>query len=391
MDDNMMAIMQLNNDADKIDSTIDKIADTSIKEILKQEQQHREHTLGQAFSVYDNRSSAEAWVAVHYLDYKNPLCIRQNGSSFSVDECILEDADGILIHDGDIVFLPDDTFFRFKVSYNKERSGDVWYEAIPVDGHEDHFPKHFPFSPVQGKNTVSFEDTENVIRKSEFRLRAWDEEEKKAWLEDCLCRRMGGKSYKSFQVLKKQEGNKLKALGSIVFALTGIMMAVNPEVSSLFKIIGLIGSCIAAVYGLFSFLETFISTLPKPMRKSRIAFAAMLPCMILANIGLIPKELGIGLCAAIGIILFAYMYFKIVASSPKKLEEARKRHEFTGNEDVKGFFEIHSKMMQEIQTLTENGGTLDNENLRKIYCTYIENAKPSLTSEQPPQLAFPQT
>lgn len=178
--------------------TVDAIAKSSIEAIMAKEKARREMKDYRAsLGIHDTLKEAQEWLNKHYKEYENPLYIEKDSDRFLVKECSFRDSDGIPIHDGDTVFLPDDSFFTIHFTEHEISDDDsddsdednplrvICYECLPVDGFDDHCDTNYMGEMSSWFDTDEEEKT-GIMTDSVFKLRAWEETEKQEWLNDIV-------------------------------------------------------------------------------------------------------------------------------------------------------------------------------------------------------------
>lgn len=193
--------------------TVGAIAKSSIEAIMAKEKARREMKDYRAsLGIHDTLKEAQKWLNKHYKEYENPLYIEEDSDRFLVKECSFRDSDGIPIHDGDTVFLPDDSFFTIhftehEISDDKFSDDDdirtlqtiarslyltddnplrmICYECLPVDGFDDHCNTNY-MGEMNSWFDTDVEKRTGIMTDDVFKLRAWEETEKQEWLNGII-------------------------------------------------------------------------------------------------------------------------------------------------------------------------------------------------------------
>lgn len=147
----------------------------------------------ESYGVFDDIEKAAAYVQSKTKISEYPLYIRINEykdkKQYEVKELVLKDADGVPIHNGDAIFLPDDTFFRIQFTSSIPTENDslidkIFYRGVAEEGYEEYFPEKLKKYPVQEMKL----DDDYI--KSLFRIRMWTNLEKQDYLENELKQRI---------------------------------------------------------------------------------------------------------------------------------------------------------------------------------------------------------
>lgn len=164
-------------------STVKTIAQSSIESIMAKEKASREVKEYRAsLGLFNTLEEARKYTDEHFSEHECPLCFtrNENGEYAVYESDRAKDSDGIPIHSGDIVFMPDDSFFIIQftrdVDEGKAQIPDTFFwKCLPVDGYADHVPEGFSADKIWNKNFGR-----------DFKLRAWEETEKLDWLNSIV-------------------------------------------------------------------------------------------------------------------------------------------------------------------------------------------------------------
>ncbi len=321
--------------------TVDAIAKSSIEAIVAKEKARREMKDYRAsLGIHDTLKEAQEWLNKHYKEYENPLYIEEDSDRFLVKECSFRDSDGIPIHDGDTVFLPDDSFFTIhftehEISDDKFSDDDdirtlqtitrslyltddnplrmICYECLPVDGFDDHCNTNY-MNEMNSWFDTDEEKRTGIMTDNVFKLRAWEETEKQEWLNGIIDKYMA----KELKSRVADAANAADGFKDIIIMIVCVLAAL--------ALILVIGVALAVTAG---------------DAESMWALKMSLKVILAAEAVLITARIGI---AAI-------------------LRLVRRSHEKKADVEAN---EIKSR----IQKILEETGELDGETVRKFYGDY---------------------
>ena len=186
------------------------------------------------YGVFDTYEDAALYVQETAGKSDYPLYITEGEMGrYLVKEYILKDADGIPVHNGDIVFFPDDTFCRIQFQYPEETKKSynnldcVFFSCQAVESNEEFFPDCF-YDKELKKIEANEEEATNFSCKN--RLRAWSEEEKIAFLNDLIDKTVNDKNldYSVSKTMLLQSA--VKVLGAIAVIVSGIILSANEAI-----------------------------------------------------------------------------------------------------------------------------------------------------------------
>lgn len=111
----------------------------------------------------------------------------EDAGTYSVKTAILLDSNGERIRNGDIIFLPDDTFFKIVMCSPCNNLDTVYYRGIPVEDFEDMMPSCMNKNTVQTGDVVE-DNGKYIVKFKYFKKKKWDNIDRHLLLQNAIDR-----------------------------------------------------------------------------------------------------------------------------------------------------------------------------------------------------------
>ena len=149
------------------------ISDSEEKQRKNEEKRRKNELLKQR--KFETKAEADKFVLSEYK--RNPgqafFIHCEDDETYSVKTAILLDSNGERIRHGDIIFLPDDTFFKIVMCSLCNNLDTIYFRGVPVENFEDMMPSCINKNNIYTGDVVE-DNGKYIIKFKYFKKKKWD-------------------------------------------------------------------------------------------------------------------------------------------------------------------------------------------------------------------------